>query len=349
MDTRTLIDSIVRQTTVLIAQLSTAAGVRAPLAHVADQVFVDLAHEIERQGVRQKVVADMFGIALRTYQKKMQRLSGSVADRGRTLWEAVVGFIAERERATRATIEDRFRHEEERDVAAVLKDLVESGLVYCTGQGPSAVYGMTSALDRQAQRDAEQLASLHDFVWLAVFLHGPLSANELARLLPYPDASIDDALKALVNDGRIERTPDALTSYRCGQFSVPVGATSGWEAAVFDHFQAVAIAIAAKVGDGAPRSGTDDVVGGATLRFDLSPTHPMRSEVLGLLKRVRAEVNDLWNRVEHHNTVHPLAISQLERVCFYFGQHCTRPAAPTFTRADEPPNTTPTSSDDKHG
>jgi len=46
-----LIDAIVQQTTVLIAQLSTAAGLRSPLAHVADQVFLSLAQEIERQGV----------------------------------------------------------------------------------------------------------------------------------------------------------------------------------------------------------------------------------------------------------------------------------------------------------
>jgi hypothetical protein len=31
-----LIDAIMRQTTVLVAQLSTAAGIRAPFAHVAD-------------------------------------------------------------------------------------------------------------------------------------------------------------------------------------------------------------------------------------------------------------------------------------------------------------------------
>jgi hypothetical protein len=73
MDTRTLIDGIVRQTTVLIAQVSTAAGIRAPLAHVADQVFADLARELEAQGVRQKVVADMFGIALRTVDDRPSR------------------------------------------------------------------------------------------------------------------------------------------------------------------------------------------------------------------------------------------------------------------------------------
>jgi len=52
MDTKILVDAIVRQTTVLIAQLSTAAGIRAPLAHVADQVFLELAQEIERPPVR---------------------------------------------------------------------------------------------------------------------------------------------------------------------------------------------------------------------------------------------------------------------------------------------------------
>ena len=74
-----------RQTTVLIAQLSTSSGVRAPLSHVADQVFVELAREIEAQGVRRQVVADMFGMALRSYQKKVHRLVESETIRERTL------------------------------------------------------------------------------------------------------------------------------------------------------------------------------------------------------------------------------------------------------------------------
>ena len=41
MDTRSLIDGIVRQTTVLIAQLPTATVLGAPLARVAGRVFLD--------------------------------------------------------------------------------------------------------------------------------------------------------------------------------------------------------------------------------------------------------------------------------------------------------------------
>ncbi len=45
-----LIHSIVRQTTILIAQFATSGGARA-LAQVADQVLLDLVHDLEREGV----------------------------------------------------------------------------------------------------------------------------------------------------------------------------------------------------------------------------------------------------------------------------------------------------------
>ncbi|HMA94799.1 MAG TPA: hypothetical protein VKP30_19045, partial [Polyangiaceae bacterium] len=61
-----LIQAIVRQTTILIAQLATSHGSRAPLAQIADQVFLELVRELERQGVSRKVSADMFGLGLRT-------------------------------------------------------------------------------------------------------------------------------------------------------------------------------------------------------------------------------------------------------------------------------------------
>ena len=76
-----LINAIVRQTTILIAQLATSGGLRAPLATVASQVFLDLVSELERQRVSRKVSADMFGLGLRTYRRKIQRLSASVTDR----------------------------------------------------------------------------------------------------------------------------------------------------------------------------------------------------------------------------------------------------------------------------
>ncbi len=168
MDTKILVDAIVRQTTVLIAQLSTAAGIRAPLAHIADQVFLELAQEIERQGVGRKVVADMFGMALRTYQKRVQRLGESASARGRTLWQAVHDFLGEHGAVRRKQIEERFRHDSADDLGAVLNDLVASGLVYATGRGSNATYRALTASERDVAVDEESLTALGDMAWLAI-------------------------------------------------------------------------------------------------------------------------------------------------------------------------------------
>lgn len=48
MESRVLIDAIMRQTTLLIAQLATSTGIRAPLANLADQVFLELSAQQSR-------------------------------------------------------------------------------------------------------------------------------------------------------------------------------------------------------------------------------------------------------------------------------------------------------------
>jgi hypothetical protein len=317
MDVKLLIDAIVRQTTVLIAQLSTAAGIRAPLAHVADQVFFELASEIEAQGVARKVAADMFGLALRSYQKKMQRLTESASARDKTLWEAVIEFLSQQGSATRERVVARFKHDSERDVAAVLSDLVGQGLVYSTGRGASAIYGLSSDADRSRMLQKTKGDSLQSMIWLSLY-RKPMSRAELASALSLDEAAIDAALAALVAEGRAR---DEDGRFRAETFLVPVGSERGWEVAVFDHFSAVARAIAAKVRQGTLRSEASDVVGGATLTFEIDAGHALENEVLGLLSRVRKDVNELWGRVAAENLKRPLVEKDIRRVTFYFGQN----------------------------
>jgi hypothetical protein len=135
-----LIDAIIRQTTVLIARLSTDSGLRAPLRHVADRLFLDLVTELEGQGVGRKVVADMFGLALRSYQQKVQRLQESSTAHGATLWEGVLEYIQTHETATRAEVLAHFSDHDSATVRGVLSDLVSSALVYRTGSGDATLF-----------------------------------------------------------------------------------------------------------------------------------------------------------------------------------------------------------------
>lgn len=317
MQTQLLIDDLVRQTTVLIAQLSTAAGLRAPLSQIADQVFLELSRELEAQGVRQKVVADMFGLALRSYQMKRKRLTEATEEPDGTLWQELFADLSERS-TTRAELERRHRGYSARHIGATLQDMVKSGLAYSSGQGADTLYGLTSESDRRQLTEREGERALSNLVW---YLAASGSANTRAAMqeqLRASDEALDAAIESLVAAGHLRRDGAVL---RAGRFEVGVGAEQGWETAVCDHFRAVATAIAAKVAT--PQSNTADEVGGGTLSFRVHRDHPFASEVYALLRETRERANTLWARVVKYNEAHPPR-DEDDRVTFYFGQNVIR-------------------------
>ena len=316
MNLRLLIDGIVRQTTVLIAQLSTASGVRSPLAHVADQVFIELAREIEAQGVRRQVVADMFGMALRSYQKKMRRLTESETVHERTLWEAVLSFI-EKEQPTRGRILERFSHDGQREVAAVLKDLVRSGLVCTTGTGESAVHGVTSEAMREKLARQQDLDAVANLAWLKIFREEAITRAGLAAGLGVEASTSERAVDELIRSGRVREEGGQLVS---SNVVLPIGAEQGWEAAIVDHFRAVAVAIATKVREGLSGARASDRIGGSTFTFTVTPGHPFETEVYELLRRTRLATQALWEKVAAHNEEHAPDPEKSTRVSFYVGQ-----------------------------
>ncbi len=335
MNTKLLVDSLVRQTTVLIAQLCTAAGVRAPLAQIADQVFLGLSRELEAQGVGRKVAADMFGLALRSYQKKVQRLTESETQRDKTLWEAVLDYLREQGSVPRRRIFERFQRDDEQAVAAILNDLVSSGLAYSSGRGGSALFGLTSAVDRERMADEDQRATLPAMAWLIIYREGPLGDLALQERLGLGTAELRALLHELEHEGRVQRDPDGR--YRSSTITIAVGDRVGWEAAVLDHFQAVAKAIAAKIRLG-PQSELRDRIGGSTLSFDVHPGHPLEAEVYALLRDVRAQLNELWNRLAAHNRAHPIADADKIKVTFYLGQNVERPGEQLDAGEGSPPS-----------
>jgi hypothetical protein len=318
-----LIDAIVRQTTVLIARLSTAEGARSPLGHIANEVFAGLVGELENQGVSKKVIADMFGMALRSYRQKVQRLGESATSRGVTLWSAVQSYLADRASTTRADVLERFKHDDEVSVRGILNDLVENGFIVRSGRGEETRY--RAATEEELRDFGAGLGTEHaDFLaalaWLEIYRGGPMSLDQLAQALPFSAEKLADAVATLTADGRVSRQSqggnDVLTAEH---LLIPVGEAAGWEAAIVDHHRVVLNAIAAKVTSGSRVSATSDEVGGTTLTFDLWPGHPMEREVRRLLATTRATVLPLWEEVTESNKTNQGAGAY--QVHFYFGQY----------------------------
>jgi DNA-binding IclR family transcriptional regulator len=330
VNAQVLIDAIVRQTMVLIAQLSTADGVRSPLSHVADEVFVGLVRELERQNLGKKVIADMFGLALRSYQQKVQRLTESATARGVTLWGAMHAMLAERGSSSRTEILQHFKHDEEGTVRSILNDLVESGLVRRSGRGKDTRYRVATGeeLEEIGASDAGDSSETNAaLVWVHLYPASPMRKQDLAKMVPLPESAFDAAVERLVQDERvrIENRPDGAycVTESC---LISVGQGAGWEAAVVDHHRAVLKALAAKAVGGQHVSAAADEVGGTTLSFDLWPGHPREREVRALLATARRQVLSLWDEVAAYNKEH--RPDETYSVTFYCGQNLTEEEKP---------------------
>ena len=322
MNVKVLIDAIVRQTTVLIAQLATAAGIRAPLAHIANQVFIELVTELESQGVGRKVIADMFGLALRSYQLKVRRLSGSVTEQNRTLWEAVYDHLQQSKVAkTRAEILMRFVRDDESVVRSVLNDLAESGLIVKTGRAGATAYRAAppEELDNNGEDSQEAIAAM---VQVYIYRNSPISDGALAEQLRLSPEELETALQTLLSQGRAQREEvDGEVLYKSTTFILPLEAPFGWEAALFDHYQAVVNAFTNKLNKGHTQSLPRDVIGGSTYSFDVWEGHPYREEVYALLRTTRSQVSELRGKVTAHNQKARDPQRPFEKVTFYLGQN----------------------------
>lgn len=319
MNINTLIDAMVRQTSVLLAQLATQGGGRAQLANTANQVFLELVSALREQGLANRVIADMFGLALRTYQERVRKLSESRTIRGKSLWEAVLEHIQVHGPVLRADVLARFRYDETESVRGVLRDLTNAGLVYRTGRGDSLLYRALES-EHLAKLARQSEDSSLNVVHIAVQQQGPLSASEVAKVTALTEVASQEALATLVQRGVLRRVEDGTERYSSDGCALPYDDPKGWEAAVFDHYQAMVGALCAKLGLGSRGANLQDVIGGSTFGFEVWPEHPHYEEVRGLLRTFRKTCGELRERVAAYNQATP-APTHKERVITYFGQN----------------------------
>jgi hypothetical protein len=316
-----LIHAIVRQTTILIAHLATSRGVRAPLAQVADQVFIDLVRELERQGVSRKVSADMFGLGLRTYRRKIQRMSESATERGRSLWEVVLEYVKEQGLVTRLELLTRLSSDDEAQIRAVLHDLCESQLLFSSGVGNGTSYRAASEEELASLKRKQGPEGADELLLALMFREAPLTVAETAQKVQAEVAEVEAALGRLLAAGRLERIqPEGASEprYRARQLVIPLGAPVGWEAAVFDHFKALVTTILGRLREDRAAA-LEDQIGGSTYTIDVWPGHPLADETYGALARMRAQLSELRARVLEFNAEREVPDVH-NRVVIYVGQ-----------------------------
>jgi hypothetical protein len=249
----------------------------------------------------------------------VRELEQSHTVEGSTVWEAVLGFLRENEPVSAARVHQRFGLDDPDVVAGVLADLVSSGLAYGSGRGKNAVYRVADQADFGRDDETARNTAKDYLVWQAVYRRGPLLDIEVVQATGLSADDCVQSLARLLSDGRVRsQTRQEHVVYSSERLDVPVGQGHGWEAAVFDHFQAVVSAITNKLRSGQSRSERRDVIGGATYTLDIWRGHPLEARVLGTLAQVRAQLEALRAEVDAENA-HGARDPNLS-VIFYMGQ-----------------------------
>jgi hypothetical protein len=190
--------------------------------------------------------------------------------------------------------------------------------LYSTGIGGDTLYGVTSEAERQRLTRQSDKGALANMALGAIYRCPGITREELCARLNVAGEQLEQALTDLHGDGHITRDEERLFA---PTFQIPIGAEHGWEAAVFDHFQAVATAIGNKVQLRDRRDPNSALIGGTTLRFEVSRRHPNLRLVLGLLGRVRELTDEVWDQVSRSNANDSPSDDERLNVTFYFGQN----------------------------
>jgi hypothetical protein len=182
------------------------------------------------------------------------------------------------------------------------------------------VYRATSEEELEAMRRAQAMRGLDEFVWAIVYRHGPANLEHLKELVTLRENELLPILERLVQSGRVQRTlEDDTTQYSSALLVVESNGGEGWEASVYDHFQAMVRTICTRLENAPDAREYVPYTGGSTYSFDVGADHPLRSEVLGTLAQFRDRCSDLRRRVMAYNEEQG-SPEPVERVVVYAGQ-----------------------------
>jgi hypothetical protein len=205
-----------------------------------------------------------------------------------------------------------------------LNDLVEVGLVFAKGRGDAQAYRAASAQELELGSQDEVENTRQSLVWILVARHSPLRREDLLELSQLETLQVDAALAQLCLEGKVRvRDSAGQREYLSDECVIPLGQALGWEASVFDHYQAVVTSICAKLALGSSRAERGEHIGGSTYSVEVWPEHPLYNEALSLLQSLRDRAASLRARVDDVNRTLLRPEHGIRRVIAYVGQNVT--------------------------
>jgi hypothetical protein len=164
----------------------------------------------------------------------------------------------------------------------------------------------------------EARRGLAELVQSLIFREPPLTVEEIAGKTCLDAAALMPILEQLEREGPSSARSATESALSGHPLLVPLGATAGWEAAVFDHFGPWSTTVICRLREESSAPGLRTGRREHLHRHRL-PGHPLAEEVYATLGRLRAELGSLRARVAEANRGREVPESHT-RVVMYLGQ-----------------------------
>ncbi|MCB9788932.1 MAG: hypothetical protein H6744_19825 [Deltaproteobacteria bacterium] len=321
MNFSNLVERMVPLVAELFATLKVTDPLRMDFAGIAEKTVHDLVGVLRQEGLTNEEIAAALDLSIAGFYRKVKDLretySPGEGPRRPTLWEHIYDFVLEQSGGshdrpvTFLAIEARFPQLSPDRLGAMLRYLVRFGRLSMTGHGPQRRYHIV-------ERELPTGATYHDAV-VTLYRDGPLTRAELAQRLEVDEQTCEPWLVRLRDAGRLEETTVGRqpARYRATGYHIEPEEPAGYEAALWDHFQAVVRAICKKVRLGATQASMGDLIGGTTFSFDLPVEDPLYAELSGFLAETRQRM-EAW--LVRHGEMEARPGARRVRVTIYTGQ-----------------------------
>ena len=296
-----LVDTLVTQVARLAAHLVHRPVELGLVGHLPDLFQQAFIQELAVLGENHRVQAARWDLSLRTIQSKANATISRLGRRPQTILQSVYHFVLQSGGVRRAAILVHFSPRDEKVLAGSLAWLVHRGLLRRGGPRRDPWFEPTDSrpkpFDTPAQRRA--LAAL-----ISVVLHqaGGRAVSELEQQLALTPCDPPDALteakravlREVVDDllaqGTLRRVtgPDGVERLHCPAYHLRPNQPASFEAALHDHFEALADGVVARL------SGQDDRATGSTWHIAINPA--VEAEVVSIVEACRAKLSEVRRR-----------------------------------------------------
>lgn len=320
MSEKVLFRALVSQSARLIARVITLTNARPNLAHLHEDFFYELSKHLQTYGVPRRVAADMFGLAMRSYLRRIRKYSNDLDYREHqlSLWQIVYETISEKPGIQRQSLLDSFSFSQYDSVCSVLRHLCEVGLVVENKTNGHKCYN--ACRNNLTKISVDEVAQ---YIWAMVFMHGETTypySSLLREAGPlFGEDLVSSALNVLVEDGYIVQVDENGPSYSTVKNNLEQ--PFGWLVAVTIHIDSIFEAIVTKLSLLHEESQHQIDVRGGTWTFRLHHNHPFKKRIESLFDSYEKQIKELFVLVRTHNdsiaTQHDDEEFQID---FYMGQ-----------------------------